>query len=726
MSVLSLDVAGNAFEVITVTGATGLSRLFRFDVEALIEADPPAATDLLGQRFTLSFVDGFERTLEVHGLVTEVGRAPGALGGATFSLVLEPDVASLGIGQNSRIFQEMTAVDIIKKVLAAEAPGAEITWKTTGTYRKRAYCAQHREADWAFLERLLAEEGIYYTFELAEGKTTLIFADDSTTSPDLDGGAEMPHRDAAALRTTRDSVTRVEAALSVVTDAVRLRDYNFEKPRLSLDAKSGSGPREVYDFPGRFEVPADGDHLAKVRVETLRSRRAVTSGASASTRLRAGLVFEITEHPVNCVNGRYLLDTVAYSVARGRGVEITWSAIPVATPFRAPARETTRGPGGPETGAVVGAPGEEIHPDGKGRIRVQLYWDREGKKDDKASTWMRVGQFALGGSMVLPRIGWDVVVGHHEGDIDGPYVASHLYDGQFPVPYALPANKTRTAWQTATTPRGGSTNEVRFEDKKGGEEIFINASKDMNVVIGDNKTEKVGVDHTHKIGANLDVKIGSNYAIKIKSKQDVSIGASETMTISGNRTVGVKGAESSSVGGSRSVTAIKGSTIDAKAGRTLTVGGSMMAVSALGVNRMALGSMSITVGGAWISAAATGLANMTGGAAAETVGGAKIHIGAAGCETSVKGAAAETVGGAYVIAAGGNAGESSTGALAITVGGAFLANAPTIEIEGESEISIRCGGATITIKSGSVEVKAPTLASPAATIVKKSPVIHHN
>jgi type VI secretion system secreted protein VgrG len=132
------------------------------------------------------------------------------------------------------------------------------------------------------------------------------------------------------------------------------------------------------------------------------------------------------------------------------------------------------------------------------------------------------------------------------------------------------------------------------------------------------------------------------------------------------------------------------------------------------------------VGGSWINAAGAGLGNMTGGAYAETVGGAKVHVGAKGCTLSVKGAAAETVGGAYVIAAGGNAGETATGSLAITVGGAFLGNAPTIEIEAESEISVRCGGASLTITSGRVEVKAPTLASPAAKIDKGASAIEHN
>jgi type VI secretion system secreted protein VgrG len=521
-------------------------------------------------------------------------------------------------------------------------------------------------------------------------------------------------------------VSSVSQSSGLRPEAVHLRDYNFDKPRLVLASTAGNGPREIYDWHARFAVPADGDRMARVRLEALRATRTMMTGTAASTRLRAGMIFELTEHPVASLNARYLIETVEYGASERSGLEQVWRAIPAATPWRAAGFVHTTGPGGPETGVVVGAPGEEIHPDATGRVRVQFYWDREGKRDDKASTWMRVGQFPLGGSMVLPRIGWDVFVTHHEGDIDRPVVVSHLYDGQHPVPYSLPANKTRTAWQTATTPGGGSSNEIRFEDKAGSEEMFINASKDMNVVVGDNKSEKVGVDLTRKVGANLDVNVGSNFKVTVLGSQSMTIGASETLSVSSARSITVGGSETNTIGGSRNVTAVKGVTLDAKAGRTLTVGGTMTSVSAMGVSRTALGTTNITVGGSWISAAATGLSNMTGGASAETVGGAKLHIGATGCETSVKGALAETVGGAYVIAAGSNAGESSSGPLAVTVGGAFLANAPEIEIEADSEISIRCGGTSLTITSGSIELKSPVIAAPGGAITKKASTIKHN
>lgn len=726
MSIIELTAAGEAFELHHVQGRAALSELFSFTAHAS-KIEGPAARDLLGGPFTLTLRDGFDQALSIHGLVTAVARTP-ATRGAIYELTLSPEVAPLTVGRDCRLFQEMTVVDVLKQVLdEAGVPASAVRWSTQQGYTARPFWVQYRESDWAFIERLLAEEGIYYWFEFSSDATVLVFSDDSTTSAPIEGETRVPYRAGHGLNTTADSVTRVHKASVLTSSAVRLRDNNFDKPRLLLDERAGEGALEIYDFPGRFRAPRDGQRRAQAELEAQRARRSQLRGYTETSRFRPGLVFELAEHPIAALNGRYLLDAITLTAGETQNPLIAWSAIPEATPFRTPrVRHAIQTPGGPQTGVVVGAPGEEIHPDAAGRVRVQLHWDRRGERDDKASTWMRVGQFATGGSMVLPRIGWDVLVHHHEGDIDDPFVLTHLYDGQHPVPYALPANKTRTAWQTATTPGGGSTNEIRFEDRKGSEEIFINASKDMNVVIGDNKQEKVGVNHTHDVGSNLETQVGGKLKASVTSSQSVTIGASETLDVSADRVVTVGGSESASIGGSRSVTVSSGAKLEAKGGRTLTVGGSMLSASGLGVSRAALGSMSVTVGGSWITAAATGLGNMTGGAAAETVGGAKIHVGASGCETSVKGALAETVGGAYVIATGGNASEQATGALAITVGGAFLANAPSIEIEADSEISIRCGAASITITGSSVEVKAPSLASPGAMITKQASQIHHN
>ncbi len=735
MRIAGLSVAGIAFEVSRVRGRFELSQSFELEAEVFARESQPAIADIIGQSYELALSDTHEQAMTVTGFVVEVERrARGALGATLFELRLGSPVAPLRIGRDSRVYQEKTAVDAVKDVLDRGGV-SDVEWRTAASYATRPYIAQYRESDWDFIQRLTEEEGIYFWFEHEDGPTRLIFGDDSTQAADLDGGAELVFRDAVDLGSTGDAVYRVRQRGAVVHDAVRLRDYNFDKPAVDLDEKVGDGRRELYDFPGRFDVAAQGTHLARVRLEASQVGRLVTTGEVSTTRLRVGRVVELSAHPVAAINGRLLVTSVDIRADESRGgdsaehdgLAMTFEAIPADTPFRATRRlPVTRDPGGPETGVVVGASGEEIHPDETGRIRVQFYWDREGQRDDKASTWMRVGQFPLGGSMLIPRMGWDVIVHHHEDDIDAPFVSGHLYDGRHPVPYALPANKTRTAWQTATTPGGGSVNEIRYEDKKGSEEIFFNASKDMNVAIGDNKMEKVGVDFAETIGSNLAVTIGSNLQEGVKANQDVTIGANESLTVSGNRAVSVTGSESTTIGGSRSVTVTKGSTTQATAGRTVTIGGSMTAASALSVSRVVLGSFSATIGGSLIRAAAAGLSDLTGGAAAETVGGAKIAAGASGCSVSVKGAAAETVGGAYVITSSSNAGESSTGAMAITVGGAMLANAPSVELEATSEISFRVGATSLTIKSSSVEIKAPTIAAPGAAIKKKASKIEHN
>jgi type VI secretion system secreted protein VgrG len=738
MPLCELEINGHALDVGAVRGRLSLSTLFRFEVHAFTREEPPAVADLLGQPFTLTLRDRFDHSLALHGIVVGVERTHATLEGGTFALALGPAVEALTVGADCRVFQELSAVDIVKDVLARGGLTSQTRWSVTGSYAKRAYCAQYRESDWAFVERLLAEEGIAYWFECHDDATTLVLGDDTRAASDLHGGARYPFQDDSLLAATRDAVQRVRRVHRVRTDAVTVRDYNFEKPRVSLEGKGarGGGTREVYDFPARVASPDAAKARAQTILDALSTDRDVVSGEASGVRLVPGYVMEIDGHPFESMNARYLIRSVAYDFAQPRhgtteasatGTwSVTWDAIPVTTPYRPERRATTRAPGGPQTGTVVGAKGKEIHPDDTGRVRVQFRWDRLGKRDDKASTWQRVGQFPLGGSMVLPRVGWDVLAYHYEADIDAPFAFAHLYDGEHPTPYALPANKTRTAWQTATTPGGGSTNEIRFEDKKGAEEMFVNASKDMNVAVANNLEDKVGIDETVTIGASSKVSVGSNEKITIGGSQKVTVGASESLTVSAARNIEIAASEVTTIGGSRTQTALAGTTLDANGGRSLTVGGSMIGASAMEVGRSTLGAASVTVGGAWIAAAGSGVSNITLGACAETIGGAKIEATGSSHDLTGKGAVALTVGGANVIAAGGNIGESSTSSLKILVGGAFIGNAPEISIEGEVEISIRAGATTLVVKPSSVELHAPAIALPAAGIDAGGSTIEHN
>ena len=736
---IELHVGGKALRAFRVTGRIAAGELFSFEACAYAESEPLKLSDLLGKPYVLTLRSPFGEKLVVRGVCMAVESLV-AEQGTHFVLDLGPDVAPLTVGQDSYVFQEVSVVDIIKDVLDANRIG-HVEWKTK-SYPARPHTAQYRESDWAFIERLCADEGIYYWFDMSDDATKLVFADDSSNAPEIEGGAAIPFRDDMRMRAETDCVTQVKTQVQIGSDAVMVTDYDHANPKLALNGhatqKDTPGKLEIYDFPGYFETEAAGKARAELILESLRAGLMRVSGVSGGLRVSAGRLLKVVDHPNDSISDMELFcrDVIyeakqSFSSSGGDndqevGLRTVWTCIPKADKCRMPMVGLTRSAGGPQTGVVCGPPGEEVHTDKNGMIRVQFYWDRGGKKDDKASTPMRVGQVPMGNSMVLPRVGWDLLVEHHEGDIDVPFIVSHLFDGQFKVPYALPANKTRTAWQTATTPGGGSANEVRFEDKKGSEEMFLNASKDMKVTVGDSKDEKVGNNHSHQIGANHDIKVGASHTVGVKADQQVSIGAAEMLTVSGSHSTQIVGANSETIGAARTMTVTGGHKVDADGGRSLTVGGSMVSVGALGLSRATLGSCSVTVGGAWISAAAKGLANITVGASAETIGGAKIQVGAAGVTLNVKGAVAETVGGAYVITAGQNAGETSGASLNVTVGGALIANAPNIYLEASSEISITVGGSSLTIKDGSIEVKAPAIATPGATVGKDGSAVHHN
>jgi type VI secretion system secreted protein VgrG len=737
---VELNVDGKPLHAESVEARLALSEPFQLMVDAL-ETQSPARTSkaLLGKSADLTIVHPLAASpLVIHCVVAAVERVASARG-ARYLLQLESAVtAPLSVGLDSRVYATMTAVDVVKDVLSRAGRDGNVRWDTKATYDKRAYTIQYNESDWAFIERVCAEQGIYYFFDFDDGATKLVFADDSTNAPPIDGAAALKFREHAGTTHSEESILDVRARTAIASTKVSLDDYDPKKPLLTLDAdySDGNGPLQLYDFPGRYEQPSSGTTLSRIALEAYRARRRVLFGLFDGTRLRMGHSFEIVGHPLDELNGKAFCTAIQIEVEQRFASEgdrqelptlrLRWEAIPGATPFRPAPRLAARIMPGPQTAVVCGPSGQETHTNDSGQIRAQFFWDRVGKRDDHASTWMRVGQFAVANSMIIPRCGWEIIVEHHNGDGDRPFIVEHLYDGKFRVPYTLPANKTRTSWQTATTPSDGSSNEIRFEDKTGAEEIFINASKDMQHTIGDNAETKVGANHTHKVGSNHTVKIGSNAQLAVTGPQQVKVGAIESLTVSGSRSTDIGGSDTQSIGAARMATVSNGRTLVAKGGRSLSVGAAMMDVSAMGVSRSVLGSTSVTVGGAWISVAPVGLGNATGGAVAETVGGAKLQLGGKGVMTTVKGALAETVGGAYIAAAGTEYGETAKGALSITVGGAMLANGPEILIEATDEISITVGGSSLKVTSDSVELKAPSLASPGATIDKDGSAIHHN
>ncbi|HZJ52761.1 MAG TPA: type VI secretion system tip protein TssI/VgrG, partial [Myxococcaceae bacterium] len=581
--------------------------------EALSEVHPvrlalemrgaPAPDDLLDKPAAVQ-LDLFDTRRRFQGVVVEAALEESADGWQRLEVVIAPRLALLALGRRSRIFQDADAKTVVGKVLE-EGGVKTVSWSLQESHPKRAYVMQHQESDLAFVERLLAEEGIAFAFQEGDEGEELVLFDTSTKAAPMEGESTLYDRTAGHLaEVVREAVWDVRARRAVASDAVVTKDYDLRRPRTDLTAKKeadGARGREVYLHPGGFLEEAEGKRRARARLEELRRGAFVFEGKTSCPRLQAGRSFSLQSTPHAVASIDHLAVRVRHRVVtEGEGddrihlYENAFSSIPADVPWR-PARREKPVVRGPQLAVVTAPSGEEIHCDDYGRVKVRFLWDQDGPKDDKSSTWLRVGQLALGGALVLPRQGFEVLVDFEQGDPDRPFVAGHLYNGEAMPPYELPGDKTRSTFQSATTSGGAGANELRFEDSAGAEEIFFNASKDFVLSAPNDAHETVGNDRTVKVGASRTLTVGQDHRSNVASDRKLAVSGSMEVTVGGNLSDGVGGSETVTVGGTRKVdvggdeaTTVKGN-FDRKVA-------ALEAVTAIiGLQRATVGSSTVTV-----------------------------------------------------------------------------------------------------------------------------------
>lgn len=528
---------------------------------------------MLGTAAELAFSAGDDDPVRLFGGVVEAVTIVGStlVGRGSVHHVKLHLVATIGLlarSEGSEIFQELDVQEIVSRVLTANnVPAAKQDWKLTGSYPKREYCVQYNESALAFISRLLEEEGIYFRTELRDDGEYVIFEDDSSSSAPIDAPEEVPFRQRTGLDKDLDAVYSIAERRRVVSGKFVLRDYDFKRPKLDMTvfAEADEGADlEVYDYPGLYVEPAEGTRLAEVRLQAEQAARNVLLIESDCTRLDVGRKFTITDALHDESNGGYVVVSAVHELGYAGGGEATYRVVAELLPEAVKYRSARVTPApiveGPQTARVVapkGAPAEEIHTDEHGRCKVKFNWDLGPAQDDKASCWMRTGQLQTSGSMILPRVGWEVVVEFLEGNPDRPVVSGRLYNGVFMPPYALPEGKTRTSMQTASTPGGGGSNEIRFEDKAGAEEIMIHAAYDQNLSTANNKTKNVGnnetvhvaVDSTKSVGSNEDVKITKGFETNVKADQSLKVGGNRSVLVNAVNALNVGGASTTTIGG---------------------------------------------------------------------------------------------------------------------------------------------------------------------------------
>ena len=518
----SLEGIEHDFKVLEFRGREAISQPYRFDLELVSERPDLDLESLLHRPAFLAIApDGSG----VHGLVHQAAQGESGQRLTRYRLTLVPQLAYLAHRTNQRIFQHLSVPQIVGQVLEEHGIQADAYRFQLGPviYPPREYCVQYDETDLHFLQRLCEEEGIHYHFQHSTAGHVLVFGDDQTVFPKL---AATAYQQDSGLVADQPVIKRFGLRLETRTSRVTRRDYDFEKPRLSMEAAFHSDFQpdlEDYDYPGRFTERARGKHLSQRALERHRHDYELAEGESDQPQLASGHFLSLTEHPRSDWNQLWLLtevlhegkqpqvleESVTSHVDSGDGFVQGYRNHFSATPWDIPFRPLLNHPKpkilGSQTAVVTGPAGEEIHCDEYGRVKVQLHWDREGQADDKTSCWLRVSSSWAGdryGGIAIPRVGMEVLVTFLEGDPDQPLVTGCLYHKEHQVPYDLPANKTRTVFKTLSSPGGGGYNELRIEDRQGAEQIYLHAQRDWDENIEHDQKIRVGHERHDTVEAN--------------------------------------------------------------------------------------------------------------------------------------------------------------------------------------------------------------------------------
>lgn len=729
---VDLTLAGVSQEVVELTGEEGVSRLFRFEITVAALVDGPLPEALISKEAVITLRDAYGAERRITGLISEARCRLFDDSRAELVVVVRPKVYPISLGRDCYVLQDVTVIDVAKDVLDGAA--MPVRYEIAGSYHTRPYCAQYREDDWTYLTRLLEDEGIYYWFDHEGEVTTLVFGDQSSAAAPIAGGAYIAFAYESGMRASKEVVEEIGSVVTSTATLFSTGSFDPMRPRLKVSSTEGDGVLEHYDAPGGGpESPAVVAQRTRTKREAAASAREGVAGLATSARLVPGMTFELGGHPLARLDAAYFITGTRYEVHQRnrnasqaeRAFTCHFTAIALKTPYR-PQHTTPRAKqSGLQIGAVVGQAGEEIHPDPTGRVRVQHYWDRLGKRDQTAGKWVRVAQRSTPGSMLLPRVGWNVATFNEEGAIDSPSLLSRIHDAEHPPAYSLPANKTRVVWKTATSPGGGSFNEIRYEDKKGEEEMFINASRDMFVTVQNLKNEFILRDSARTVGAMHALTIAETFSETVARNQTVGIGGEEKVDVMTGRAKSVGGNESNTIGGARTLKVAKSHSTEVTKKRNVNVGSAVMDTTQ--GNLSAVNQTSSTViGGASFKKTSSSLGEDVGTTSTQVISGAKVEIAKQSRTLEVQNKYVENVTGSMTLKTDATFVDNADTKSEWEVGGELSARAPEVWIEALKEIVIKVGGSTLTLLPDSIVIKGSNIDLSGASIDADTATIDHN
>ncbi|AMA45722.1 type VI secretion system Vgr family protein [Pseudomonas alabamensis] len=524
-------------QLLSFSGREAISELFSFQAHLISQDARIELKKLIGKKVTLgiALADGSTRYISAH--VSDFVHT-GADGGiANYTAQLVPWIWILSRRRDSRIFQDKTTEQIIKEVFEYYLTLAEHEFRLSKPLKPISYCTQYQESDLNFVLRLLEQEGLFFTFEHSQKGHRMIISDDSSELPPLERQPVIRYH-SASVTETADSITAWSSSRRLQPTRLTLKSFDYKQPRNphlvqldSINQQGEIGQYEMFEYEGLYGYSDldEGTRKARHRLEAMEVHGKTFSGESNCRAMEPGRHFQLTQHYDHDNDApedrAFLLLSVNhwgrnnYSNEGEAGYRNAFTCIRRKITFR-PVQQTPRGViSGPQTAIVVGPPGEEIYTDALGRVKLQFHWDRNGEFNDQSSCWVRVAQSGASGgfgSILIPRVGDEVVVVFLDGNPDRPLIMGSLYNSNNTPPWSLPANKTQSGFLTRSMKGDGATaNFFRFEDKAGAEQIIMHAERNMDT--------EIELDETHDVGNNRTITVGGTHTEQIKKDTVVQV-----------------------------------------------------------------------------------------------------------------------------------------------------------------------------------------------------------
>lgn len=535
---LEIPSVRNDFKVLAFEGTETISSLYSIEIKLVSEYPDIDLESLLGQPAFLRFGPHGEG---LHGYLNGVGAYEIGRRLSHYSVILVPALHNLQFNHDHRIFQDQTVPQIIAQVLKRHGILADAFTFHVKTGAPRNYCTQYGETDFAFIQRLCAEDGIAWHHQHSREGHLLVFTDDQTYFPKL---GETPFVDEPGMAAEHPVVNRFCRRFNTRTSSTTQRHYDLKRPNRLLESRATADLRptlEDYRYPLFSENENHGKQLARQALERHRVDYQLAEGKSDQSHLRSGHFFNLTDHPREPYNDLWLLISVSHhgkqpqameeSIASAsepedgftQGYRNSFSAIPWDVFYRPPL-PSQRKPLVCQTARVTGPPGQEIYCDDYGRVKVEFHWDRAERNNEHSSCWLRVSSAWAGegfGAVTVPRVGMEVLVTYLDGNPDYPLITGCLPNRVMSQPYPLPEHKTRTVLRSHSSPHNGGFNELSIEDRAGRELIYLRAQRDME----------------QKVGHDSQLEVGNERRETIKGNSISILEAQEHRTVTGDRKV---------------------------------------------------------------------------------------------------------------------------------------------------------------------------------------------